>query len=109
MDALHQRVKLASDLDTISYRAKKVKLNETWFEKMAREADLDIDDRDKEREQANDEYNDFLRKQDRLRHELKIEMQIPLPDVNRHQLPKTKFITPEISALYKKVPRIQIL
>lgn len=78
-------------------------MNETWFERTAREAELDYDDRSTERIHANIDYNESMNKQNKLKVELKGELAVPLPDVQRINLPKTRFITPEINALYRKV------
>lgn len=41
-----QRVDLAKKIDVAEHRMKKVKVKSDWFRRMARDADIDIDDRD---------------------------------------------------------------
>ncbi|CAI4230376.1 unnamed protein product [Auanema sp. JU1783] len=102
-NALRERVKLASELDVTLYRAKKIRLNENWFQKAALEADLDLHDRNDEIENANYALSGLLSTQDDIKYKLAHELRCPLPDINflKENL-KTSYVTPELAAKHQK-------
>ncbi|CAD6188182.1 unnamed protein product [Caenorhabditis auriculariae] len=97
METLRRRVKLASELDKLTFRCKKIRLNESWFEKTAREAGLEYDEtRNRELEGANEEVDQMKNKERQIRNELGIELERPLPRQNGSDYLKTRYITPDI-------------
>ncbi|CAJ0600191.1 unnamed protein product [Cylicocyclus nassatus] len=104
MRRLRTRVELASALDTLAYRSKKIRLTENWFDKMIREADLEMDDRrEHEQNNANDEMNAIKSQEVELQAELRAELAEPLPNISQMNLPKTRYINPDVVAQYSKV------
>ncbi|XGW17524.1 hypothetical protein V3C99_002263 [Haemonchus contortus] len=104
MKRLTTRVRLASDLDTLAHRSKKIRLSENWFDKIIREADLGVDDlRQAEQENSNNEMNSIKEKEIVLQAELRAELAEPLPSIAKINLPKTRYINPDVVAQYEKV------
>ncbi|EYB91308.1 hypothetical protein Y032_0207g2018 [Ancylostoma ceylanicum] len=104
MRRLKKRVEIASALDTLAHRGKKIRLSENWFTKMIREADLEMDDmREHEQANANDEMNSIKAQEAELQAELRAELAEPLPSVDRLNIPKTRYINPDVVAQYTKI------
>ncbi|KIH60306.1 DEAD/DEAH box helicase [Ancylostoma duodenale] len=104
MRRLKTRVEIASALDTLAHRGKKIRLSENWFTKMIREADLEMDDmREHEQANANDEMNSIKVQEAELQAELRAELAEPLPSVDRLNIPKTRYINPDVVAQYTKI------
>ncbi|KIH59713.1 DEAD/DEAH box helicase, partial [Ancylostoma duodenale] len=104
MRRLKTRVEIASALDTLAHRGKKIRLSENWFTKMIREADLEMDDmREHEQANANDEMNSIKAQEAELQAELRAELAEPLPSVDRLNIPKTRYINPDVVAQYAKI------
>ncbi|VDM78855.1 unnamed protein product [Strongylus vulgaris] len=71
---------------------------------MIREADLEMDDRrEHEQNNANDEMNSIKAQEIELQAELRAELAEPLPSVDQMNLPKTRYINPDVVAQYTKV------
>lgn len=67
------RVDLAKQIDVAEHRSKKIKVKSDWFRKMAKEADIDLEDRDDllEDEKVQENNSKEKVKLERLRHQLK--------------------------------------
>ncbi|CAL2029816.1 unnamed protein product [Caenorhabditis brenneri] len=97
MNAIKTRVRLASEIDSLSFRCKKIKMSESWFEKAAREADLEYDEtRNREMGGLNLEVDSMVKKSRQLQSKLRSELLIPLPRPDGSDSIHTKYITPEI-------------
>ncbi|CAI5445770.1 unnamed protein product [Caenorhabditis angaria] len=104
MDACRERVRLASEIDSMNFRCKKIKTSESWFEKTAREADLEYDGmRNREMNGLNSEVDDMINKSRKLQAELRDELQIPLPKADGTDSLKTRYITPDVLSQIKAV------
>uniref|UniRef100_A0A1I7WTP3 RNA helicase n=1 Tax=Heterorhabditis bacteriophora TaxID=37862 RepID=A0A1I7WTP3_HETBA len=88
MKCLKNRVKLASELDTLSHRFKKINMSETWFTRTIREAEMEMDgEREHEQDLSNDEMNAIKTQQLQLEAELRWELTVPLPRHDKVQVP----------------------
>ncbi|KAK6739641.1 hypothetical protein RB195_008251 [Necator americanus] len=104
MKRLKTRVELASALDALAHRSKKIRLSENWFDKIICEADLEMDDvRETEQANANDEMNSIRAQELQLQAELKADLAKPLPDINDLKTLKTRYINPDVVAQYSKM------
>ncbi|CCD71883.1 ATP-dependent RNA helicase [Caenorhabditis elegans] len=104
MNAIKKRVRLASEIDSLGFRCKKIKMSESWFEKAARAADLDYDEtRHREMDGLNLEVDTMVQKSRQLQAQLRTELSLPLPRVDGSDSMKTKYITPEIVARLRSV------
>ncbi|VDL79301.1 unnamed protein product [Nippostrongylus brasiliensis] len=104
MRKLTNRVKLASALDSLAHKSKKIRLSENWFDKIIREADLEMDDvRQTEQANSNEEMNSIKEKEIELQAELRAELAQPLPTIDKANLPKTRYINPDVIAQYAQV------
>ncbi|KJH52859.1 DEAD/DEAH box helicase [Dictyocaulus viviparus] len=98
------RVKLASALDSLAHKKKKIHLSENWFSKVLRDAELEMDDARQSEQASSNAAMDLIRAEEtRLQAELKAELAAPLPSLDRMDLPKTRYINPDIIARYEKV------
>lgn len=97
LNAIKKRVRLASEIDSLGFRCKKIKMSESWFEKAAREADLDYDEtRNREMGGLNLEVDTMIKKSRQLQSQLRSELSVPLPRLDGTDSIHTKYITPEI-------------
>ncbi|PAV79517.1 hypothetical protein WR25_08319 [Diploscapter pachys] len=80
MDTLRERVETCSELERVNYQRKKIRLKESWFEKIVREADLDEDDaRTRERENDTQEMEDKRLTEKSIKKRLNALLNEPLP------------------------------
>ncbi|CAI2348928.1 unnamed protein product [Caenorhabditis sp. 36 PRJEB53466] len=104
LNAIKKRVRLASEIDTLGFRCKKIKMSESWFEKAARAADLDYDEtRHREMDGLNSEVDGMLQKSRQLQAQLRDELAALLPRPDGSDSLRTKYITPEIVAKLRSV------
>uniref|UniRef100_A0A8R1DMU0 Helicase C-terminal domain-containing protein n=4 Tax=Caenorhabditis japonica TaxID=281687 RepID=A0A8R1DMU0_CAEJA len=104
MEAIKKRVRLASEIDTLGFRCKKIKMSESWFEKTCREADLDYDDaRSREMNGYNSEVDVMINKSRQLQFQLREELANSLPRPDGSDSMRTKYITPEIVSKLRSV------
>ncbi|UMM10982.1 hypothetical protein L5515_000493 [Caenorhabditis briggsae] len=104
MIAIKKRVRLASEIDSLEFRCKKIKMSESWFEKAAREADLDYDEtRSREMGGLNLEVDEMIRKSRQLQSQLRSELSAPLPRPDGSDSMRTKYITAEIVSRLRAV------
>ncbi|KAF1769504.1 hypothetical protein GCK72_001321 [Caenorhabditis remanei] len=104
MIAIKKRVRLASEIDSLGFRCKKIKMSESWFEKAAREADLDYDEtRNREMGGLNLEVDSMIKKSRQLQAELRSELSVALPRSDGSDSMRTKYITPEIVSRLRSV------
>ncbi|KHN87221.1 ATP-dependent RNA helicase DDX24 [Toxocara canis] len=101
-DVLKERVLAATEVESLEHRIKKIASRETWFEKAAREADLLLDARDREKENANEDLVDLRRQKKAAEGRLRAALALSLPPFDHVQLQKTRYITPEVMSSYAK-------
>ncbi|CAP33331.1 Protein CBG14927 [Caenorhabditis briggsae] len=81
-----------------------IKMSESWFEKAAREADLDYDEtRSREMGGLNLEVDEMIRKSRQLQSQLRSELSAPLPRSDGSDSMRTKYITAEIVSRLRAV------
>ena len=79
-------------------------MSESWFEKAAREADLDYDEtRNREMGGLNLEVDSMIKKSRQLQAELRSEISVALPRSDGSDSMRTKYITPEIVSRLRSV------
>ncbi|CAJ0943009.1 unnamed protein product, partial [Mesorhabditis belari] len=86
--ALKPRIKIASELDT-----------KNWFTKTAKEADLVLDEWTKE-DAGDNELDGLLRDSKAKQFQLRSTLSQSLPSFEKGELPKTRYITPDIRNKY---------
>uniref|UniRef100_A0A914ZNG2 ATP-dependent RNA helicase n=2 Tax=Parascaris univalens TaxID=6257 RepID=A0A914ZNG2_PARUN len=108
-DALKERVKAATEVESLEHRMKKISSRETWFEKTAREADLLLDGREREKQHANEELIDLRRRKKVAEGQLRGALALPLPRFGHVLVQKTRYVTPELASNYNKAVSMDAL
>uniref|UniRef100_A0A9J2PJ32 ATP-dependent RNA helicase n=1 Tax=Ascaris lumbricoides TaxID=6252 RepID=A0A9J2PJ32_ASCLU len=108
-NALKERVKAATEVESLEHRMKKISSRETWFEKTAREADLLLDGREREKQNANEELIDLRRQKKVAEGRLRGVLALPLPRFDHVQVQKTRYVTPEVASNYNKTVTMDAL
>ncbi|VDK48128.1 unnamed protein product [Anisakis simplex] len=87
-NALQERIKYASDVESCEHRIKKIVSRENWFEKTAREADLLLDSRDREKESVSEDLVELRREKKAAEGNLRCALSIALPRFEHVQVQK---------------------
>jgi len=102
-EAVKERVKLAAEIDSLEHRMRKIKSRESWFEKTADAAELEMDDRGEEKsEESNGQLMEMQRKKKHSEMHLKALLRIKLPGHERASIQKTRYVTSEVAESYDR-------
>uniref|UniRef100_A0A1I8A9Z1 RNA helicase n=1 Tax=Steinernema glaseri TaxID=37863 RepID=A0A1I8A9Z1_9BILA len=99
---LKKLIHLAGQSEAMEHRMKKVTGSEKWWEKMAKQADIELDELvlGKKDRQVADEVAHYKNERKQVESELKHMLSMPLP---RADIKKTRYVNPEVVKSYDAV------
>ncbi|GMR41677.1 hypothetical protein PMAYCL1PPCAC_11872, partial [Pristionchus mayeri] len=96
-DAIKERVGFASDMDSAEHQLQKKSHAESWFDKAAKEADLDPAERQGDADEAHHDMNTLHGMMKGLAAKLKHALATPLPAIDRANLPNTRYVSADLA------------
>ncbi|GMT18850.1 hypothetical protein PFISCL1PPCAC_10147 [Pristionchus fissidentatus] len=96
-DTIRERVRVASDMDSAEHQLQKKSHAESWFDKAAKEADLDPTERQDDADEAHYDMNSLHGTMKTMANKLKHLMATPLPSIDRANLPNTRYMNADLA------------
>ncbi|GMS88535.1 hypothetical protein PENTCL1PPCAC_10710, partial [Pristionchus entomophagus] len=97
-EAIKERVGYASDMDSAEHQLQKKSHAESWFDKAAKEADLDpAESRQEDSAEAHHDMNALHGMMKGLAAKLKHALATPLPSIDRANLPNTRYVSASLA------------
>ncbi|KAM3724146.1 ATP-dependent RNA helicase [Dirofilaria immitis] len=101
-DILKKRVEIATAVEILDHRLKKIHSKQAWFEKAAANAELDLDESVYKKD-STAKMSEYLRKEKKiLTIQLNRLLSLPLP-ANKVHVTKTRYVTSAIASNYDKL------